>query len=59
MNAQTYIAKHYRVEILTQKDASHRLDAEYELGWRVVKMAIHADDARIVFLLEKTAEGKS
>ena len=58
MNALTYIPKHYCVEILTQKEASGRLDSEYERGWRVAKMSMHADGARIVFLLEKTAEGK-
>jgi hypothetical protein len=51
--APTYLSKHYQTMTLHVKKDDSRLDASYEQGWRVVKMALHPDGERITLLLEK------
>jgi hypothetical protein len=45
--------KHYKLETVLVDHADSRLDANYELGWRVVHMALHPDGMRITLLMER------
>ena len=53
----TYLPKHYKTMTVRVTKDDSQLDSGYELGWRVVKMALHADGERITLLLEN-AEGE-
>jgi hypothetical protein len=48
-----YSARHYDIEVQPLNEAAKHLDAKYQLGWRVVKMTLHPDGNRVIFLLEK------
>ncbi len=53
MPDRTYLPKHYQTMTIQVKRDDSRLDTSYELGWRVVKMALHPDGKQLTVLMEK------